>query len=148
MTPLKRQAIGGLKPLMGSNKRPGVGRGAPLGPPYPTTQYKRIVAFDGNCMPPATSYSLFGGVGYHKGVRGAACTWVPNHRGDFDGAITAEVTFDEYIQNMRQDGEWGNNSELVAASIIYINSIWSSISPRPWKLTPSMSTQKVPQQSF
>ena len=87
---------------------------------------------DGNCLFRALSDQLFGDHGNnHWDVRSDVCDFIKSHEGDFKVFLVFEDEDDEdqeeedardfehYIQNMRQDGEWGGNLEIVAAARLY-----------------------------
>jgi hypothetical protein len=85
---------------------------------------------DGNCLFRAVSDQLFWDYGNnHDQVRADVCDFMADNEDDFavflvlddDDADEEEdaTDFESYVENMRQDGEWGGNLELVAAARIY-----------------------------
>jgi hypothetical protein len=85
---------------------------------------------DGNCLFRAVSDQLFWDYGNnHDQVRADVCDFIAENEDDFvvflvlddDDADEEEdaTDFESYVENMRQDGEWGGNLELVAAARIY-----------------------------
>lgn len=58
-------------------------------------------------------------------VRNEICNHLSRHRETFECFLLMNdedediVDFDEYVTKMREDGEWGGNVELVAASRVY-----------------------------
>jgi OTU domain-containing protein 3 len=61
----------------------------------------------------------------HEEVRHEVCDYIEAMRQEFENFLMMEeddedvADFDSYVQAMRQDGEWGGNVELVAASRLY-----------------------------
>jgi len=87
---------------------------------------------DGNCLFRSLSDQLFGDNGNaHYDVRSAVCNFMEKDKGDFQVFLVFEDDDDEdqdeedardfehYIENMRQDGIWGGNLEVVAAARLY-----------------------------
>jgi OTU domain-containing protein 3 len=87
------------------------------------------MAADGNCLFRSLADQLFGDHGdAHDGVRDEICDYLAGHEADFaffldlDDETTAgddASTYDAYVEQMRQDGEWGGHLELVAAARLY-----------------------------
>jgi len=77
------------------------------------------------------SDQLFGDHGKaHSCVRSAVCDFMEKNEGDFQVFLVFEDKddkdqeedardFEDYIENMRRDGEWGGNLEVVAAARLY-----------------------------
>jgi hypothetical protein len=87
---------------------------------------------DGNCLFRSLSDQLFGDYGNaHVGVRSAVCDFMEKNKEDFQVFLVFEDENDEdqdeedardfehYLENMRQQGEWGGNLEVVAAARLY-----------------------------
>lgn len=82
---------------------------------------------DGNCLFGSLSDQLYHDFGsMHTEVRHEVCDFIDAKKEDFqyflleDGDDGEDVAdFDSYVHNMRQDGEWGGNVELVAAARLY-----------------------------
>lgn len=87
---------------------------------------------DGNCLFRSLSDQLFGDYGKaHFDVRSAVCDFMEKNKGDFQVFLVFEDSddsdqdeedardFEHYIENMRQEGEWGGNLEVVAAARLY-----------------------------
>lgn len=63
----------------------------------------------------------------HEQVRCEICDLLEKHKEDFSMFLVLDEEesdedasdFETYVQNMREDGEWGGNLELVAASRLY-----------------------------
>jgi hypothetical protein len=87
------------------------------------------MAADGNCLFRSLADQLFGDHGdAHDGVRDEICDYLAGHEAafafflDLDDETTAgddASTYDAYVEQMRQDGEWGGHLELVAAARLY-----------------------------
>jgi hypothetical protein len=86
---------------------------------------------DGNCLFRAVSDQLFWDYGNnHDQVRSDVCDFIAENEDDFAVFLVLDddecadeeedaTDFESYVENMRQDGEWGGNLELVAAARIY-----------------------------
>ncbi len=87
---------------------------------------------DGNCLFRSLSDQLHGDYGNsHADVRSAVCDFMEDNEEDFAIFLVFEDEddsdqdeedardFDDYIENMRRDGEWGGNLEVVAAARLY-----------------------------
>jgi OTU domain-containing protein 3 len=84
---------------------------------------------DGNCLFRALSDQLFGDYGnHHDEIRSDVCDFMADNQDDFkvflvfedDGEEEEDAKdFESYLKNMREDGEWGGNLELVAAARLY-----------------------------
>ena len=74
---------------------------------------------DGNCLFRAILYGLCKNDSEYSDLRQTVCDYISAHREDFDAFIDDEYeTFDEYLEIMRTNGEWGGNLEIIAASQI------------------------------
>jgi hypothetical protein len=81
---------------------------------------------DGNCLFRALSDQLYWDFGsMHADIRSDISDYLEAFEEDFSSFLVLEdededaADFDSYIHNMRQDGEWGGNLELVAAARLY-----------------------------
>jgi hypothetical protein len=80
---------------------------------------------DGNCLFRAISDQLYWDFGNsHESIRQDISDYLEAFEKDFSGFLVLEededaADFESYIYNMRQDGEWGGNLELVAAARLY-----------------------------
>jgi OTU domain-containing protein 3 len=89
---------------------------------------------DGNCLFRSISDQLYHDFGNnHAEIRDEICNFMEGHKDEFSLFLVLDdedakgeedaADFEEYIQNMRKDGEWGGNLELVAASRMYRRNI-------------------------
>ncbi|CAB9516703.1 OTU domain-containing protein 5-A [Seminavis robusta] len=90
---------------------------------------------DGNCLFRSLSDQLFHDLGkrYYQDVRHAVCDFIEHHKDDFSVFLVLDdddckdeedaEDFESYVEQMRQDGEWGGNLELVAAARLYRRNI-------------------------
>ena len=87
---------------------------------------------DGNCMFRSLSDQVFGDYGQrYEVVRDAICNYMAANKESFSQFLVLDEdesdadanSFEQYIQDMRRDGEWGGNVELVAASRLYQRNI-------------------------
>ena len=70
---------------------------------------------DGNCLFRSISDQLTSSEHAHDNVREALCDFVEANQPDFEPFIEDDEPFDDYLERMRNDGEWGGNFELAAA---------------------------------
>lgn len=77
----------------------------------------RDVANDGNCFFRAVSDQLYGSEDYHNKLRQRACDYLENHKLQYQHFVDDEQSFDEYVQDMRNDAVWADNVELQAISM-------------------------------
>jgi OTU domain-containing protein 3 len=89
---------------------------------------------DGNCLFRSISDQLYHDFGNnHAEIRDEICNFMEGHKDEFSLFLVLDdedakdeedaADFEEYIQNMRKDGEWGGNLELVAAARMYRRNI-------------------------
>ena len=87
---------------------------------------------DGNCLFRSLSDQLFGDYGkMHYDVRAVVCDFMEQNKADFQVFLVFEDEddedqceedardFDHYVGNMREQGQWGGNLEVVAAARLY-----------------------------
>jgi hypothetical protein len=81
---------------------------------------------DGNCLFRALSDQLYWDFGStHADIRSDISDYLEAFEADFSAFLVLDdededaTDFETYIYNMRQDGEWGGNLELVAAARLY-----------------------------
>ncbi len=84
---------------------------------------------DGNCLFRSISHQLYNDFGQkHDVVRHEICNYLEENEDDFkvylllddsDGENEDVCDFDEYVKQMRQDGEWGGDVEIVCAARLY-----------------------------
>lgn len=77
------------------------------------------VGGDGNCLFRSICDQLEGCQNNYKQYRIDAVDHMLNNRFDFEPFIEDDVPFDDYIEEMEKDGEWGGNLEIQALSIRY-----------------------------
>jgi len=75
------------------------------------------MAGDGNCLFRSVSHQVYGDAKYHDVVREKCMDYVEAESSFFANYIDGDVK--DYIQRMRQNGEWGDNVEIQAMSEIY-----------------------------
>jgi len=76
----------------------------------------RPVEADGNCQFRALSVQLCGDEAQHAVLRKRVTQHLRDRRERFEGYMLGE--FEEYLERMERDGEWGDNVTLQAASDI------------------------------
>eukprot|EP01031_Cornospumella_fuschlensis_P030715 gene30715-37114_t len=74
---------------------------------------------DGNCMFRCIGHQLYGDPERHLEVRKHVLDCVESHQEHFEAFIDDDETFSDYIDRMREPGEWGDNLELYAACMCY-----------------------------
>ncbi|KAG6546372.1 hypothetical protein Mapa_012413 [Marchantia paleacea] len=72
---------------------------------------------DGNCFFRAVADQLDGNEEEHSKYRRMVVDFLEEHRPDFEPFLEEETPFDEYCNNMRQDGTWAGHMELQATSL-------------------------------
>lgn len=87
------------------------------------------MASDGNCLFRSISHQLYNDFGQkHDVVRHEICNYLEENEDDFkvylllddsDGENEDVCDFVEYVKQMRQDGEWGGDVEIVCAARLY-----------------------------
>jgi hypothetical protein len=87
---------------------------------------------DGNCLFRSISHQLYNDYGQkHDVVRHDICTYLEENEDDFKVYLLLEDSndgddvcdFDDYIDQMRMDGEWGGDVEIVGAARLYKRTI-------------------------
>lgn len=75
-----------------------------------------VVKSDGNCVYRAVSDQLTGEENLHDLYRKFACDYIQAHRDDYEPFVEDE-TFEEYLEDISQEGVWAGNIELQALSL-------------------------------
>eukprot|EP00551_Chaetoceros_affinis_P004351 CAMPEP_0203668668 /NCGR_PEP_ID=MMETSP0090-20130426/5238_1 /ASSEMBLY_ACC=CAM_ASM_001088 /TAXON_ID=426623 /ORGANISM="Chaetoceros affinis, Strain CCMP159" /LENGTH=430 /DNA_ID=CAMNT_0050533167 /DNA_START=163 /DNA_END=1455 /DNA_ORIENTATION=+ len=87
---------------------------------------------DGNCLFRSISDQIYGDYGQrHDAVRDEICNYLEANGDDFRVYLLLEGSgdnddvcdFDEYVRQMRKDGEWGGDVEIVCAARLYKRAI-------------------------
>lgn len=76
----------------------------------------RHVKGDGNCMFRSIADQLCGNEEFHGKYRQEILNYISDRQDHFSLFIEDDETFDQYVQRMRTDGEWGDQPELYAAA--------------------------------
>jgi hypothetical protein len=71
---------------------------------------------DGNCLFRSLSDQISGDAIGHRDLRQRIMDYVETNRDDFEPFMEDDESFDDYVERMREDGEWGGNQELCAAA--------------------------------
>ena len=86
------------------------------------------MAADGNCLFRSISHQLYNDYGQrHDVVRQEICDYLEQNEDDFKVYLLLEDSgesddvceFDSYVEQMRKDGEWGGDVEIVCAARLY-----------------------------
>jgi len=78
--------------------------------------FVRRMDSDGNCMFRSIADQLVGDNQKHDQYRQEIINYIESHKDHFSFFIEDSENFEEYVQRMRQDGEWGDQPELCAAA--------------------------------
>lgn len=71
---------------------------------------------DGNCQYRSISYSLSKSQNLYKRIKQNVIKYIIDHKDIFSNYIY-DMTFEEYIDNISEENEWGNEVTLLAASL-------------------------------
>lgn len=71
---------------------------------------------DGNCQYRSISYSLSKSQNLYKRIKQNVIKYIIEHKDIFSNYIY-DMTFEEYIDNISEENEWGNEVTLLAASL-------------------------------
>jgi len=78
---------------------------------------------DGNCLFRTVSHQIYGTQEHHGLIRQACVDYMNNESAYFSNFVALSAsgfhTFDEYLNNMRVDGEWGDEPEIQAMCEMY-----------------------------
>eukprot|EP00854_Cymbomonas_tetramitiformis_P024553 gene24553-29866_t len=76
------------------------------------------VQSDGNCLFRSVADQVFGDENRHVEIREVACNFLAEHRDHFEPFVDdgEAANYDDYLKDMRADGTWGSDIELVALS--------------------------------
>ena len=77
------------------------------------------VASDGNCLFRALSVVTAGHQSAHQQIRQQIVEELESSKTEFEAFLTEDMSFVDYCNKMRRDGEWGGNLELLLASRIF-----------------------------
>jgi OTU domain-containing protein 5 len=78
------------------------------------------MAGDGNCLFRAVSLQVYGDPNWHSEVRARCMDYIARERDHFGSFVAGEnEDFDSYVARKRQDGCFGNNTEIQAVAEIY-----------------------------
>ena len=86
------------------------------------------MASDGNCLFRSISHQLYNDYGQkHEDVRQEICDYLEENEDDFKVYLLLDDSdgnddvcdFNEYINQMRKDGKWGGDVEIVCAARLY-----------------------------
>jgi OTU domain-containing protein 3 len=106
--------------------------------------YIRDMGSDGNCLFRAMADQLYSSEHECDEVRATLCDFVEANRLDFEPFIEDDEPFDDYIERMREDGEWGGNFELAAAVQCFgINIVVHNFQAPRYQLTCHDTTKAV-----
>ena len=78
---------------------------------------------DGNCLFRTVSHQIYGTQEHHGLIRRACVDYMENEAAYFSNFVALSVggflTFADYLNNMRSDGEWGDEPEIQAMCEMY-----------------------------
>ncbi|CAM9337729.1 unnamed protein product [Hapterophycus canaliculatus] len=79
----------------------------------------KFIEGDGNCLFRSLADQLEGRPQDHSSIRSKVMDHLERNREVFEPYVEDDESFDDYLERMRRDAEWGGNQELVAASQLY-----------------------------
>ncbi|KAJ1613321.1 putative cysteine protease [Cryptosporidium canis] len=74
---------------------------------------------DGNCLFRAVGSQLYGESSYHDIIRSACMDYVELNKEAFSGFVHEYPSIEDYIQEKRRQGVWGDNIEIQGLSDLY-----------------------------
>ena len=77
------------------------------------------VRADGNCLFRAIADQLDGDQNNHDTYRQAIVEYIIKCKDDFAPFVEDDVDFETYVEQMKEDAEWGGQIELTACSRLY-----------------------------
>ena len=95
---------------------------------------------DGNCLFRSIAHQLFGSDTEYMEVRADIISYMKARRDHFGLFIEDDEPFDDYITRMSDNGEWGGNQEIFAASQCFCINICIYQEDHPMWLTMSEVT--------
>eukprot|EP01129_Flabellula_baltica_P011206 TRINITY_DN4858_c0_g3_i1.p1 TRINITY_DN4858_c0_g3~~TRINITY_DN4858_c0_g3_i1.p1 ORF type:complete len:334 (-),score=71.20 TRINITY_DN4858_c0_g3_i1:3-1004(-) len=75
------------------------------------------VAGDGNCLFRAISDQLDGTPNRHAYYRAQICSFLERNREEYQYFVEDDMSFDEYIREMKKSGTWGGQMEITACCL-------------------------------
>ena len=76
---------------------------------------------DGNCLFRAIAFLLCGDQEKHDVIREEVCNHVATHSEEYEGELFETITeLDEYLDEIREGGSWGDHLELAVLSRIFV----------------------------
>ncbi|KAK5576510.1 hypothetical protein RB653_007654 [Dictyostelium firmibasis] len=103
------------------------------------------VAGDGNCLFRSIADQLQDAPNEHRKYREAICKYIERNKDMFAPFIDDEEfeSFEEYIQEMREDATWGGHVEIQAASLAYnVNITIHQMDQPRWEITNHFPPEK------
>ncbi|CAH1765100.1 8351_t:CDS:10 [Entrophospora sp. SA101] len=76
--------------------------------------YCKDIAGDGNCLFGSLSDQFYGHTKFHSKIRKEICAYLEEKREHFQMFVEDDNTFDYHLSQMKKDGTYGGNMELVA----------------------------------
>nr|CAG8575419.1 11375_t:CDS:10 [Entrophospora candida] len=76
--------------------------------------YCKDIAGDGNCLFGSLSDQFYGHTKFHSKIRKEICAYLEEKRDHFQMFVEDDNTFDYHLSQMKKDGTYGGNMELVA----------------------------------
>ena len=74
---------------------------------------------DGNCLFGAVADQVYGDPKLHSTVRNWCANFMEEEKHFYEGFILDTTNFTKYIEDLRKNGTWGGNFELMAISELY-----------------------------
>jgi len=80
----------------------------------------KTMASDGNCLFRAIGDQVYGDSNKYQSLRDSVVTYMKQHEEYFTSFIEDDESFDDYVEKMSNDGEWGSQIEIVILSRLLI----------------------------
>ena len=80
----------------------------------------KTISSDGNCLFRAIGDQVYGDSNKYQSLRDSVVAYMKQHEEYFTSFIEDDEKFDDYVEKMSKDGEWGSEIELVILSRILV----------------------------
>jgi len=80
----------------------------------------KTIAPDGNCLFRAIADQVFGDSNKYQSLRDSVVAYMKQHEEYFTSFIEDDEKFDDYVEKMSRDSEWGGQMELVILSRLLV----------------------------
>jgi hypothetical protein len=81
--------------------------------------WKKRIARDGSCLFRAVAEQIYPCQQYHEKVRLECINYMSNNRDEYSNFLNSQITFDDYLDAMKNSLEYGGQLEIIAMSKLY-----------------------------